>query len=188
MEVNMKVLALACSPRIAGNSDVLLDKCIEGLKINQKDITVEKVYIDKLNINPCKACDYCKNENIGHCIHNDDMTNLVTLFKESDLWIIATPIYWWGPTAQLKLVMDRWYSFYKYSDLEKKKAGIIITMGDSKYKTAIPTILMFEMTFSYLNISSHQPLVITAYDKGEVLEKTEALQDAFNYGKRLISF
>ncbi|MFP4456370.1 MAG: flavodoxin family protein [Clostridia bacterium] len=176
----MKVLALASSPRVNGNSDILLNQCIKGL--TSKGATVKKVYLDKLDINPCKACDYCKTENIGNCIHNDDMDELSRDFSEADLWLFATPIYWWGPTAQLKLVMDRWYSFYKYAKLEDKKAAVIITMGASDYQTAIPTILMFEMAFSYLNMKNHQPLVVTAYEKGEVNTDKNSLEKAFNYG------
>lgn len=179
----MKVIALASSPRVNGNSDLLLDQCIKGLI--SKGASVKKVYLDKLNISPCKACDYCKTESIGECIHDDDMKVLEEDFKEADLWVFATPIYWWGPTAQLKLVMDRWYSFYKHLNLESKKAAIIITMGASDYQTAVPTILMFEMIFSYLNMKIHQPLVVTAYDKGEVAKDKKSLEKAFDYGINL---
>ena len=179
----MKVLALACSPRIGGNSDILLDECLKGL--TNESVSVKKVYIDKLQVEPCKACDYCKTDNVGQCIHNDDMNELSEDFREADLWLFATPIYWWGPTAQLKLVMDRWYSFYRNSDLDTKKAAMIITMGASDYQTAIPTILMFEMSFSYLDMKNYQPLVVTAYDKGEVKDDKESLDKAFNYGLNL---
>ncbi len=176
----MKVIALAGSPRKNGNSDILLDEAIKAIKSNGND--VKKVYVDDLEVNPCIACDACKEHPQNKCIHDDDMQELCDELAESDLWLIATPIYWWGPTAQLKLVIDRWYSLYRAEDLKGKKAALIVTMGDTEYQTAIPTILMFEMAFSYLEMINNQPLVVTAHSKGEVLNDKAALQKAYNYG------
>jgi multimeric flavodoxin WrbA len=176
----MKIIALAGSPRKNGNSDTLLNESIKALEA--KNSVVEKFYLDDLEVKPCIACDSCKNHPENKCIHDDDMQLLGQKLAQADLWLIATPIYWWGPTAQLKLVIDRWYSLYREYNLAGKKAAIIITMGDTEYQTAIPTILMFEMAFSYLKMDSNQPLVVTAHDKNDVANDKVLLEKAYNYG------
>ncbi|QOR36318.1 flavodoxin family protein [Clostridium sp. 'deep sea'] len=175
----MKVIAFAGSPRINGNSDLLLNECLKAAR--EKGAEVEKIYLDLKVISPCKACDFCRSN--GHkCIINDDMQLIYRKLQEADVWIIATPIYWWGPSAQLKLMVDRWYSFYKAMDCSNKKVALLITMGDTKMKVAQPTIDMFDMAFTALGIKQLKPLVISAHKKGEILQNKEALKQAYEIG------
>lgn len=175
----MKIIAFAGSPRIQGNSDILLDECLRGAE--HQGAEVEKIYLDNLTISPCRACDVCRS-NGGQCVYEDDMQPIYQKLAEADIWVLATPIYWWGPTAQLKLMVDRWYSFYKYIALKQKKAALILTMGDTRMKVAVPTILMFDMAFEYLGIEQIEPLVVSAHAKGEVKDNTEAMNKAYQLG------
>ena len=175
----MKIVAFAGSPRLNGNSDILLDQFIKGAK--QTGAEVDKIYLDQKDIAPCKACDFCR-ANGFKCLINDDMQPIYAKLEGADVWVLATPIYWWGPTAQLKLMIDRWYSFYKGMDCSRKRVAIIITMGDKAMKTAQPTLDMFDMAFTALNMEQIKPLIVVAGPKGAVSENTEALEKAYQMG------
>ncbi|MGE5653684.1 MAG: flavodoxin family protein [Bacillota bacterium] len=182
----MKIIAFAGSPRIGGNSDLLLDQVIAGAK--DAGAEVEKVYLNKLNIRPCQACDGCRRPGATGCVVKDDMQPLYDKLLDADAWVLATPVYWWGPSAQLKLMVDRWYGFYRHhrEEIAGRQAALVVTMGDDEAKTAHPTKEMFQDAFDYLKMELVEPLVVTASDKGEVKTNSEALANAYRLGKSLV--
>lgn len=180
-----KIIGFAGSPRVGGNSDVLLDAWFKGA--TEAGTEVEKIYLDQLSINPCRACDACRTPDAAGCIVEDDMQPLYPKLLEADVWVLATPVYWWGPSAQLKLMVDRWYGILKSqrSILVGKEVVLIITMGDDEYKTAHPTIDMFTEAFTYLKMKLHEPIVVTAHDKGVVAKQPEILFRAYTAGRSI---
>lgn len=178
----MKVIGFAGSPRIGGNSDLLLDRCLAGAAAEGAE--VEKVYLDRLQIGPCRACDACRQPGSTGCVFQDDMAALYPKLAAADVWVLATPVYWWGPTAQLKLMVDRWYGLYRHSDLTQKRAALIITMGDDDLQTAHPTIEMFGFACDYTKMELLPPLVTSVSGLGEVLQRPQALADAYALGQR----
>ena len=99
----MKVLGIVGSPRRKGNTEVLVDEVLAGAA--EVGISTEKVILTDLQISPCKACDACrKSEN---CLQEDDMMELLDKMGQCDVWVLGTPLYWWGPSAQFKVFLDR---------------------------------------------------------------------------------
>lgn len=181
----MRVLGLAGSPRVRGNSDLLLDKVLAGAE--EKGARTKKIYLNELEIKPCQACKACRKPNTDGCIYKDDMELLYQELLVADVWVLATPIYWWGPSAQLKLTVDRWYALMPVKDkLRHKRTALIITMADGNPQTAKPTVEMFEDAFSYLHMNFIDKLIVTASDKGAVQANFEALEDAFKLGTQLV--
>ena len=178
------IVGFSGSPRVGGNSDLLLDEWLAGAEA--AGAKVEKIYLDQLHIAPCIACDACRQDGADVCIHMDDMQDLYTKLLATDTWVLATPIYWWGPSAQLKLMVDRWYGLMKNhrASLAGKRGALVIAMGDDEARTAQPTIDMFSMAFDYLKMQMLEPLVVTAHEKGEVAQDREALKKAYALGTR----
>lgn len=181
----MKIIGFAGSPRVKGNSDLLLDEVLKGAQ--EAGAEVEKVYLNKLDIAPCQACEACRKHDASSCAINDDMQRLYRKLLDADAWVLATPVYWWGPSAQLKLMVDRWYALMpKREHLVGKKAALVVTMADSDLKTARPTIEMFEDAFYYLKMKLLKPVVVTASKKGEVAQNKTALNQARDLGQSLV--
>lgn len=119
----MNTLIIAGSPREGMFSDRIADI--------SKDITQGKlVHLRKTRINPCHACDYCKDINKGECIQKDDMQPLYKDIIDADTIVIVSPIYWWQVTAQTKLFIDRLYAL-DYSLLEGKRFVVVLNGGES---------------------------------------------------------
>lgn len=183
-----RVIGFAGSPRIGGNSDLLLDEVLAGA--GESGATVEKVYLNRLKIRPCQACESCqKPERKGQgCVHKDDMQELYGKLLAADVWVLATPVYWWGPSAQLKAMVDRWYGLPgRRNELSGKRVALVVAMGDEEPKTAHPTVEMFTDVFEYLKMKLYEPVVVSAYDKGEVRKDPAALKKARELGRRVAS-
>ncbi|WP_024822705.1 MULTISPECIES: flavodoxin family protein [Aminobacterium] len=122
----MKILALLGSPRRKGNTAALLEKFVEGAA--SKKVVAETVFLHDLHIAPCTACNACKRKQGAPCVIDDDMSSLYSKVYEADVLVLATPIYWWNISAQLKLFMDRLYAA-DYEKLKGKKIFLVMTYG-----------------------------------------------------------
>jgi len=145
----MKALILFGSPRKKGNTIQLVNVLSRALK--GKGHSVKMLYLNDMNIRPCQGCYACLKE--GICIINDDMKDIMKFIAESDLIVYATPIYWFPPSGQLKLVMDRSIAFMdtKYNSRVKgKKAITLMTCMSNEKDTCGPALDMFKKTFALL--------------------------------------
>ena len=86
----MILLAIYGSARENGNTDILLDKAVEG-SLENKGTEVKKIYARKLKITPCRECHACSRT--GKCVINDDMTEVYGSIREADRVILAAPIF-----------------------------------------------------------------------------------------------
>lgn len=102
----MNVLAINSSPMMdKGNTALILEPLLDGMRLAGAD--VELFYTKKLEIKLCQGEHTCWFKTPGNCFQNDDMQELYPKFKEADIWVFATPLYWGSITAPLKNLIDR---------------------------------------------------------------------------------
>jgi len=144
------ILILKGSPREKGNTAVLADQLAAGASESGAQVT--SVYLHGMDIRPCDACDLCR-EN-GTCVIEDDMQTVYPQLVAADAIVLVSPVYWFTFSAQLKVCMDRWYSFQanRWQDISGKKFGIILAYGDTDLYTsgAINAIHTFETLTRFL--------------------------------------
>ncbi len=87
---------------------------------------VELVRIMEKNIGFCRACDGCM-RNEGTCVLKDDMAEILELFQKADVLVLATPVYFYGISAQMKTFIDRTYPIWQH--LGKKEVYYIVSAG-----------------------------------------------------------
>jgi multimeric flavodoxin WrbA len=148
----MKTVILFGSPRKRGNTRQLVDAFSETMKKTGHDVRL--LNLNDMNVRPCQGCLMCAKE--GKCRINDDMKDIRKYMLESDLLVYATPTYWWGPSSQLKLVIDRSIAFFDEnleSRIKGKKAVTLITCADKSLDTFTPVLEPFKRTFDALSIT-----------------------------------
>ncbi len=119
-----KVLILEGSPRRNGNSAILSEEFTRGAE--EAGCSVEKVQIAHKKIAGCLGCNGCY-RNGGSCVQKDDMAEVREKMLAADVIVLASPIYFYSMTAQMKAVIDRSYAFYQ--QLAGKTFYFIITCG-----------------------------------------------------------
>lgn len=185
----MKVLGIMGSPRIKGNTDLLLDEALHGVQSQQAE--VEKIVADKLKITPCREYYGCLRD--GHCVIRDDMDDIYPKLLSADAIIVASPIFFYALSAQLKALIDRcqalWARKYVLKNLNVPlRKGAFIAVGATKgarlFEGPILTVRYF---FKAINVEYADELLIRGIDqRGEIKEHPTALADAFELGKRLV--
>jgi multimeric flavodoxin WrbA len=108
----MKVVAINGSPHKGkGNTALILNPFLDGLR--EAGAEAELFYTRNLNIQPCRGCFHCWTRTPGRCVQDDDMAELLPLLRRSDLWVLATPLYFDAPSGPLKNLMDRTTAFLR---------------------------------------------------------------------------
>jgi multimeric flavodoxin WrbA len=184
MDRSPLVLGIVGSPRRQGNTEVLVDEVLQGAQ--ESGAQVEKVLLPRLKIAPCTACDAC--QQTGECSFHDDMAGLLDKMRQAQVWVLGTPVYWWGPTAQFKTFVDRWYSkIFLPADREifrDKRVVLAIPLGDTDAGVARHTVGMLTDALAY----SQARIVATVLapgmnDRGEVRGHPEVLAIARQAGR-----
>lgn len=178
----MKTVILFGSPRRDGNTRKLVDAFAGTMKKNGHDVRL--LYLNDMNVRPCQGCLACAPK--GICKINDDMKDIRKYMLESDLIVYATPTYWWGPSGQLKVVIDRGVAFLdpEYnSRIKGKKAVTLLTCADASHDTFAPMLDMFRRSFDALGLTYLGGVEETGCEgKGKVskksIEKTKRLAES----------
>lgn len=130
----MKIAILNGSPKV-GNTAALVDAFVEGAK--EAGHEVEVLHIGKMKINGCLGCEYCHTKGAGTCIQQDDMEKVMPAYKEADMVVFASPIYYFDVTAQLSAAIQRVYAIGKPA--AKKAALLLSSASPAPYDGAIAT-------------------------------------------------
>ena len=182
-----KVLVLMASPRARGNSTILAEEAVKGAK--KAGATVESFRLAKMNIGPCLACDGCRKPGADGCVRKDDIRMLHAKLRDADALLIASPVYWFTMSAQIKLFMDRLYAFgaEAYKPLKGKRIGIILTYGDADpfVSGAVNAFRSFQDAFAYVGAPIKGMVYGTADKPGEVRANASLMKEAFALGRKL---
>jgi multimeric flavodoxin WrbA len=188
---SMKVLGIMGSPRRQSNTEILLDKALEGAR--EAGAEVEKVLVSKLKISPCLEIYACRKD--GNCAIKDDMQALYEKLLEADHVIFASPMFFYGVTSQAKAVIDRCQALWVRRHVlgmgkedKRERRGMFISVGATRgaklFDGAVLTVKYF---FDAIGVKYSGDLLVRGIDnKGQIREHPAALEDAFRLGQQLV--
>jgi multimeric flavodoxin WrbA len=189
----MKMLGIYGSPRKGGNTDILLDQALKGAAEAGAEVT--SIRCCDLNISGCRECGGCSQ--IGKCSQDDDMQWVYPMLREADVIIIASPIFFYGITSQLKALIDRCQAAWCKRMQEKTPAqrrtydrghGYLICAGATKGANLFDGAkLVAKYFFDALDMSFEGGVFVKSVEaKGAVLERPDVLEEAFELGREAV--
>ncbi|MDD4986461.1 MAG: flavodoxin family protein [Dehalococcoidales bacterium] len=187
-----KVIAFLGSPRHGGNSDVLLDEALAG--VEEAGASFEKFVLNDLSMRPCQGCESC--HKTGVCRIEDDFQELYRRLRDNSLFILASPVYFSGVSAQTKILLDRcqccWAARFvlnrPIASPGLARRGFILGVGAMEGKERFSAFLAeTQAFFAVNNIHRMGELLVDGVDaKGKILKKKDALEEARSLGRRLV--
>ena len=175
-----KILILAGSPRKGGNTDRLVEAFVKGAC---DDNTIEIVSVADYKVNPCIGCNSCFTREENRCFQNDDMTKIYEKLAKADTVIIASPVYFYGISAQLKAIVDRLHTPMR-NGFNIKKLGLILVGAAELPELFDSMIAQYRLVLNFFKLEDvGMVLVRGAREKGDVGKKD--LDKAFNLGKSI---
>lgn len=135
--MNKKIIVLNGSPRKNGNTSALVKAFIDGAESVGNSVT--EFFLDTMNIHGCKGCLGGGKNPDSPCVQKDDMDKIYPAYKEADVVVLATPLYYWTMSGQLKSSFDRLFAVAEcdpnYRNPEKRCALIVAAEGDGFEET-----------------------------------------------------
>jgi multimeric flavodoxin WrbA len=177
-----RVLGVVGSPRRGGNTETLVDEVLRGAE--EAGATVEKVILSEMDVRPCMACNACVKN--GGCVQEDGMRRLLDSMMSSGAWVLGTPVYWWGPTAQFKAFMDRWYGVNRDVFLGRRVV-LVVPLGGGSEGYARHTVGMLRDVLSYVGAEHRSTLLATGTNGlGSVSGNRELIEAARAVGQEVV--
>ena len=177
----MKILIIKGSPHKNGSSNTLAGEFIRGAKEAGHEIT--EFDAGNANVHPCMGCSHCGMD--GDCVFKDDMLKAKSLIMDADMLVFVTPVYYFGMSAQLKALIDRFYSFTTHLSDAHKKAVLITAAWDSD-EDVMPYIQAhYDKLCRYMNFQNMGMVLGLGCGRPHITEQTEYPQKAYELGRAL---
>ena len=177
----MNILILSGSPRKGGNTDLLVDAFAKGASPRHH---VEVVSVYDYKVNPCIGCNSCFTREDYKCCQKDDMQIVYEKMANAEMLVIASPVYFYGLSAQLKAVIDRFHNPIRDTFHIHKMALLLV--GAASLPELFDSILaQYELCLKFFKLEDMgRVLVRGAKDKGDV-KNGDSLQKAFKLGQSI---
>ncbi len=177
--MSKKVLILAGSPRKGGNSDILCDAFLRGAE--EAGHSVEKIWLQSKKINNCLACYGCRETSI--CVQKDDANAIIAKMLKADVIVLATPVYFYSMSAQMKAIIDR--SVSKWTEITNKEFYFIATAAEHKASMERTMDALAGFTDCLTDaVVKGKIYGEDVYEKGAV-KATPAVEEAYQMGKAI---
>lgn len=186
-----KILVLSSSPKKNGNTSQLVEWFSEGARFKDASVEIVQTAFLKYKTNGCCSCRSCQKLEKYECVIDDEAKPVLAKMAEVDVIVMATPLYFFSASAQLKILMDRMFSLYKWDN----EAGTMKTV--LKGKTLVLLASAFEdvgldvlekpfaLTATYTGMKFESLLVANAGVSGDIQNKTEVREKAVALGKKV---
>jgi multimeric flavodoxin WrbA len=178
----MKVVAIGGSPRLKGNTNFLIDRALNELAAC--GIQTEKIVLNEYKTGFCQGHDDCAS--FAECQQKDDIPWIMEKFRQADGIILASPVYCYSFTAQMKTFLDRTYFAYTHDlPLKARCAGLIAVAGGDGLEPALKALkglLGFSRDMKVFTVSGF------ANNIGDVQQNPALIKQAANMGKQMAEF
>ena len=177
----MRILVLKGSPHRHGSSNLLAERFEEGAREAGHD--VESFDVAHADIRPCLGCDACGMA--GACCQADDMAALRDALLDADLVAFATPLYYFGMSAQMKTAIDRFYSFNGQLAGKRLKAVFLAAAWNDDDWTMRDLAAHYATLCRYLNFQDAGSVMGTGCGTVPMTRRTRFPQEAYELGRSL---
>ena len=165
----MKITVLNGSPR-KQNTTAMAEAFAEGARAAGHE--VEVLQVGKMKINGCLACEYCHGKGAGQCVQKDDMEKVMPAYKDCDMIVFASPIYYFDMTAQLSAAIQRVYAIGKPTKATKA-ALLLSSASPNPFEGAIAT---YKSMIGYMGLED-AGIITAAGDENGSEAKLNAIRD-----------
>ena len=150
--MSKKILILNGSTRAKGNTEALVEAFTNGAE--GAGHSIKNFNVNKMNIRGCQGCFGGGKNPDSPCVQKDDMEKIYPAFREADVIVFASPLYFWNVSAQLKAALDRTFAFLEGDSgaqiKNSKECVMLIAAGDSHKENFASVLSLYESVLQYM--------------------------------------
>jgi len=181
-----KILVLNGSPRKKGNTSLLIEAFTEGVESSGNNVTT--FFLEEMNIRGCKGCFGGGKDPQSPCVQKDDMEKIYPVYEQSDLIVLASPMYYWSFSGQLKCAFDRLFAVAeKTSDYSNPPKDCILLMAaeGTEKSNLEPVEHYYNVLLKHLGWSNKGLIIAGGVMNPGDIEKHPSLDEARTLGKSI---
>lgn len=144
---------------------------------------VQRFDVAKMGIAPCTGCVACGYE--GPCVQHDGMDELRGCLLDADMVVFATPLYYYGMSAQLKAVIDRFCSANSSITRKRMKAALLTVAWNADDWTFEALVAHYKTIVRYLNMQDAGMVLGYGCGTPGMTRRTAYPQAAYDLGASL---
>lgn len=177
----MEIAVLEGSPNRKGSSNLLAAEFIRGAK--ESGHSVQIVDAAHANIHPCTGCIHCGYE--GPCVQKDDVNQIRKMILEADMLVFVTPLYYYGMSSQLKILIDRFCAFNTSIQRKRMKSVLLSVAWNDDNWTFEALTAHYKTLVRYLNLTDMGMVLGTGCGAPDMTRRSKFPKLAYELGKSL---
>lgn len=178
----MRIVVLEGSPNKFGSSNLLAKAFMRGAV--EAGHSVEVLDAAHADIHPCTGCIHCGYE--GPCVQKDDTEKFRAAILAADMMVFVTPLYYYGMSAQLKTLIDRFCAFNSSIQRKHMKSAIISAAWNADDWTFDALESHYKTLVRYLNLRDMGAVSGRGCGTPSMTENSRYMQQAYELGKNLV--
>lgn len=179
----MKIALIQGSPHKQGSSNILAGQFQAGAEKAGHEVCVFDAAHAK--IAPCLACEHCHSRGGGNCCQKDDMEDLRKLILSSDMVVLATPLYFFNMSAQMKAAVDRMYAFLDKMAGHVGKMALIVAANNPNPHIMDGIVMNYLSIVNFLGVQNVGMVLGAGCGTPEITQKSEFPKLAYELGESL---
>lgn len=179
--VGMKIVVLEGSPNKDGSSNLLAKEFIRGAE--EAGHAVQIIDAAHANVHPCIGCIHCGYE--GPCVQQDDVNEIRQKILDADMLVFVTPLYYYGMSAQLKTLIDRFCAFNSSIQRKKMKSVMLTAAWNNDNWTFDALEAHYRILVKYLNLKDMGMVLGAGCGSPAMTKQSRFPKLAYELGKKL---
>lgn len=177
----MKIVILFGSPNPNGSTGILADEFTKGAEA--KGHQVERIDVCHANIHPCIGCIKCGYE--GPCVQKDDVEMIRQKLLQCDMIVFATPLYYYGMSAQLKMVVDRFCAYNSSLNRRHLKSALLTVAWNADDWTFEALTAHYRTLVRYINFENKGMVMGYGCGTSSITKRSDYPEQAYRLGYSL---
>lgn len=177
----MNILVLEGSAQLSGSSHLLAAECIRGAR--EAGHRVRVVETARADIHACTGCVHCGYE--GPCVQHDDMERIRPMILGADMLVFVTPLYYYGMSAQLKILIDRFCAFNSSIQRKRMQSALISAAWNSDSWTFDALAAHYRTLVKYLCLRDRGMILGRGCGMPSVTRQSAYMRQAYELGRHL---
>lgn len=176
-----KIVVLVGSMRKEGNTDLLVKAFVDGAS---KKNEIEIISVAEYKVNPCIGCNSCFERKDNSCFQKDDMEVIYKKLAKADMIVIASPVYFYGISSELKAIVDRLHTPLR-NTFKVKKLGLLLVAAATLPAVFDAIEIQYKLVLDFFKLEdAGRVLVRGVKEKGDI-KGNKALEEAYKLGMNI---
>ena len=177
----MKIIVLMGSPNPKGSTSILVEEFRRGAE--EGGHAVKVIDVCRADVHPCIGCVRCGYE--GPCVQKDDVEEIRRKLLDADMVVFATPLYYYGMTAQLKTVIDRFCAYNSSLNSRHLKSALLTVAWNADDWTFEALETHYKTLVRYINFEDKGMVLGYGCGAPSMTQHSKYPQEAYRLGKSL---